>query len=95
MDDMIFNDGIIRQITVDENNVVQACSIGGYIEGGIDVDSIPNEVVVYPNKWKYIDGAYIINTDYAEPAAELTTEERLEAMENAMQELILMQLGGE
>ena len=56
MDDMIFNDGIIRQITVDDNNVVQACSIGGYIEGGIDVDEIPNEVIYYPNKWKYIDG---------------------------------------
>ncbi len=95
MDDMIFNDGIIRQITVDENNVVQACSIGGYIEGGIDVDSIPNEVIHYPNKWKYIDGEYTENADYKEPAAELTTEERLGAMENAMQELILMQLGGE
>ena len=95
MDDMIFNDGIIRQITVDENNVVQACSIGGYIEGGIDVAEIPNEVIHYPNKWKYIDGEYTENTDYKEPTVELTTEERLEAMENAMQELILMQLGGE
>ena len=95
MDDIIFNDGIIRQITVDDNNVVQACSIGGYIEDGIDVDSIPNEVIHYPNKWKYIDGVYTKNTDYKEPTQEPTQEERLEAMENAMQELILMQLGGE
>ncbi len=95
MDDMIFNDGIIRQITVDDNNVVQACSIGGYIEGGIDVDNIPDEVMTCPRKWCYADGTYTENADYKEPAAELTTEERLEAMENAMQELILMQLGGE
>ena len=95
MDDMIFNDGIIRQITVDENNVVQVCSIGGYIEGGIDVDEIPNEVIHYPNKWKYIDGEYTENTDYKEPTQEPTQEERVAALEDAMQELILMQLGGE
>ena len=95
MDDMIFNDGIIRQITVDDNNVVQACSIGGYIEGGIDVDGIPEEVMACPHKWCYADGVFAVNADYKEPTTELTTEERLEAMENAMQELILMQLGGD
>ena len=92
---MIFNDGIIRQITIDDNNVVQACSIGGYIEGGIDVDSIPDEVMACPHKWCYADGEYTENTDYKVPTQEPTQEERLEAMENAMQELILMQLGGE
>ena len=94
MDDMIFNDGIIRQITVDDNNVVQACSIGGYIEGGIDVDSIPDEVMACPHKWCYTDGAFAVNADYKETAAP-TQEERMAALEDAMQELILMQLGGE
>ena len=95
MDDMIFNDGIIRQITVDENNVVQSCSIGGYIEGGIDVDSIPDEVMACPHKWCYADGTYTENADYKEPTQEPTQEERMAALEDAMQELILMQLGGE
>ena len=95
MDDMIFNDGIIRQITVDENNVVQSCSIGGYIEGGIDVDSIPDEVMACPHKWCYADGTYTENDDYKEPTQEPTQEERVAALEDAMQELILMQLGGE
>lgn len=95
MDDMIFNDGIIRQITVDDNNVVQACSIGGYIEGGIDVDSIPDEVMSCPHKWCYADGVFAVNADYKEPTAAPTQEERMAALEDAMQELILMQLGGE
>ncbi len=95
MEDMIFNDGIIRQITVDDNNVVQACSIGGYIEGGIDVDEIPGEVFICPRKWCYSDGEYTENADYKEPMQEPTQEERVAALEDAMQELILMQLGGE
>ena len=95
MDGVIFNDGIIRQITVDDNNVVQACSIGGYIEGGIDVDSIPEEVMACPHKWCYADGVFAVNADYKEPMQEPTQEERVAALEDAMQELILMQLGGE
>lgn len=94
MDDMIFNDGIIRQITVDDNNVVQACSIGGYIEGGIDVDGIPEEVMACPRKWCYTDGAFAVNADYKETAAP-TQEERMAALEDAMQELILLQMGGD
>ena len=95
MDDMIFNDGIIRQITIDENNVVQVCSIGGYIEGGIDVAEIPGDVFICPRKWCYTDGTYTENADYKEPTQEPTQEERVAALEDAMQELILMQLGGE
>ena len=95
MDDMVFNDGIIRQITVDDNNVVQACSIGGYIEDGIDVEDIPESVLMCPLKWCYKDGVYSEDPNYTEPESLPTAEERLEAMENAMQELILMQLGGE
>lgn len=95
MDDMIFNDGIIRQITVDDNNVVQACSIGGYIEGGIDVDNIPEEVMACPRKWCYADGVFAVNADYKEPTVAPTQEERMAALEDAMQELILLQMGGE
>lgn len=95
MDDMIFNDGIIRQITVDDNNVVQVCSIGGYIEGGIDVDNIPEEVMACPHKWCYADGVFAVNADYKEPTAAPTQEERMAALEDAMQELILLQMGGD
>ena len=47
---------MIKQITIDENNVVICCSIGGYIEGGIDVDDIPDEVMACPQKWLFIPG---------------------------------------
>ena len=36
---------MVKQIQIDENNVVQLCSIGGIIEGGIDVPDIPDEVM--------------------------------------------------
>lgn len=64
MDEFNFNDGIIRQITVDENNVVQACSIGGFIEGGIDVEDIPESVLMYPLKWCYKDSEFVLNENY-------------------------------
>ena len=55
---------MVKQITVDENNVVQCCSIGGYIEGGIDVEDIPDEVMACPLKWCYFEGKYTENPDY-------------------------------
>ena len=58
---------MIRQIKIDEKNVVQCCSIGGYIDGGIDIEDIPDEVMVCPSKWKYVDGEFIPNEGYIEP----------------------------
>ena len=58
---------MVKQITIDENNVVQCCSLGGYIESGIDVEDIPAEVMRCPQRWKYEGGEYIENPDYVEP----------------------------
>lgn len=60
---------MIRQIKIDDNNVVQLCSIGGLIEGGIDVAEIPDEVMRCPAKWVYADGVFAPNEGYAEPTA--------------------------
>ncbi len=61
---------MIRQIKIDDNNVVQLCSIGGIIEGGIDVDEIPNDVLKCPSKWKFENGKFRANEAYIEPAEE-------------------------
>ena len=58
---------MVNQIKIDEKNVVTCCSVGGIIENGIDVDDIPDEVMVCPSKWCYIDGKYTENPDYVEP----------------------------
>ena len=58
---------MVKQITVDENNVVRCCSMGGYIKGGIDVEDIPTEVMLCPQAWKYVDGEFIPNEEYVEP----------------------------
>lgn len=55
---------MVKQIKIDENNVVVCCSVGGFIEGGIDVGDIPDEVMSCPSKWCYIDGKYTENPDY-------------------------------
>lgn len=57
---------MVRQITIDENNIVTCCSIGGYIEGGIDVEDIPDEVMDCPSKWVYKNGEFVENPDYVE-----------------------------
>ena len=59
---------MIKQITIDENNVVTGASIGGYIPGGIYVDDIPQEVMRCPGKWTYKDGVFAENPDYLPPA---------------------------
>lgn len=58
---------MIKQIVIDENNVVISCSIGGYIENGIDVEKIPNDVMSCPSKWKYVNGEFIENPNYKPP----------------------------
>lgn len=58
---------MIKQITIDENNVVKAWSVGGYIENGVDVDDIPDYVMKNWEKYCYINGEYIENPDYIPP----------------------------
>lgn len=61
---------MVEQIKINENNVVQLCSIGGIIKGGIDVDAIPDEVMACPAKWKFENGKFVPNEAYTEPAEE-------------------------
>lgn len=56
---------MVKQIVIDDNNVVQLCSIGGLLEGGIDVSEIPNEVMACPAKWVYEDGGFAPNPNYS------------------------------
>lgn len=56
---------MVKQITIDENNVVQCCSLGGYIEGGIDVPDIPDVVKACPSRWVYEDGGFAPNPNYS------------------------------
>ena len=58
---------MVKQIKIDENNVVICCSVGGFIEGGFDVEEIPDEVMACPSKWCYVDGEFVENPDYIEP----------------------------
>ena len=57
---------MVRQIAIDENKVVTCCSEGGYIEGGIDVPYIPDEVMECPAKWKFEGGEFIPNEGYSD-----------------------------
>lgn len=61
---------MVRQIKIDGENVVQLCSIGGIINGGIDVEDIPDDVMLCPAKWKFGDGKFYPNEAYTEPAEE-------------------------
>lgn len=56
---------MVKQIKIDENNVVQLCSIGGYIDGGIDVPDIPDVVKACSAKWVYEDGGFAPNPNYS------------------------------
>ena len=58
---------MVKQIVIDDNNIVQICSIGGLIEGGIDVEEIPSEVMLCPAKWVYKGGKFEPNDAYVEP----------------------------
>ena len=53
----------MQQIIIDENNIVVSfCEGDGYIDGGINVEYIPEDFA--PNKYLYIDNQYIINENY-------------------------------
>ena len=45
---------MVKQIKIDENNVVICCSVGGFVEGGFDVEDIPDEVMACPSRWLFI-----------------------------------------
>ena len=71
---------MVRQITLDENKVVTCCSEGGYIEGGIDVGDIPDEVMECPAKWKFEGGEFIPNEGYSDYSfGELKAEKIVES----------------
>ena len=61
---------MVEQIRINENNVVQLCSIGGIIEGGINIENIPDVVKACPAKWKFENGKFVPNEAYTEPAEE-------------------------
>ena len=61
---------MVKQIKIDDNNVVKLCSIGGIIGGGIDVEEIPDGVLKCPSKWLYEDGEFVPIEAYAEPVEE-------------------------
>ena len=77
---------MIKQIKLNENSVVTETSIGGYIEGGIDVKEIPDEVMYNPSAWIYKDGVYSENPDYTDSSLQfkkesLITESKLKLAE--------------
>ena len=57
---------MVKQIKINEDNVVQLCSIGGIIEGGIDVEEIPDEVMTCPARWLYEGGNFVPNANYSD-----------------------------
>lgn len=68
----------MRQIIIDENNaIIGYCEGDGYVEGGVDVKYYPEGFVeeFAPQKWFYVDGEYVLNPDYVEPADEPTSYE--------------------
>lgn len=84
---------MIKQIKIDDNNVVKLCSIGGIIGGGIDVEEIPDEVLKCPSKWKFENGKFVPNEAYVEPAEE--EELTVNDLALAVAELAEMICGGE
>lgn len=84
---------MVKQIKISEDNVVELCSIGGFIEGGIDVEDIPDEVMACPAKWRFESGNFAPNEAYAEPAEE--EKLTLGDLALAVAELAEMICGGE
>ena len=84
---------MIKQIKIDNNNVVELCSIGGIVEGGINVEDIPDKVILCPSKWKFENGKFLANEAYIEPAEE--EELTLDDLALAVAELAEMVCGGE
>ena len=65
---------MIKQITIDENNVVTGASVGGLVTGGIDVEEIPEEVMNCPERWIYTDGNFEPNPNYTDNSLQLAKE---------------------
>ena len=77
---------MIKQIMVDENNVVLCCSVGGFIEGGIDVDDIPAEVMSCPQAWKYEGGEFVVNEGYKDANISAAKAEKVEESKEKLAE---------
>ncbi|MBE6837915.1 MAG: DUF2977 domain-containing protein [Ruminococcus sp.] len=70
------------KILIDENGVVRAWQVVGSGFGEtnyttVRVDKIPEEVRENPRKYCYIEGEYVDNPDYAEPAKQLSELDKL------------------
>ncbi|MBQ2823094.1 MAG: hypothetical protein IJF18_00770 [Oscillospiraceae bacterium] len=65
---------MVIQIKLDENSVVTETSVGGCIDGGIDVREIPDEVMYNPSAWIYRDGVYSENPDYTDSSLQFKKE---------------------
>ena len=83
---------MVKQIKIDENNVVICCSVGGFIEGGFDVEEIPDEVMACPSMWKFEGVKFVPNEGYVEPTFE--EELTLDDIALAVAELAEMICGG-
>lgn len=68
---------MIKQITINADNVVTGASIGGFIPGGIDVEEIPEEVMNCPKKWTYVNGAFKPNPNYSDNSLQLAKENKI------------------
>ena len=81
-------------IKIDSNNIVTSwCTVGG-IDGGIPVDSIPDEVQSAPiGYYKYIDGEFVINAEYTPPTEEPTEVEILKQQVEDLGKTVLSVIG--
>lgn len=69
------------KICIDSENRITAIVTAGDVEGSIEVDSIPDNV----ERYKYIDGKFVLNENYEDIVAENNRKE----FENAKQQKII------
>lgn len=77
---------MIKQIELNSNNVVLSVSIGGYIQNGVTVENIPDEVMKNPSAWLYSDGEFIKNPDYTDNILNIRKEDRITKSKTALAE---------
>lgn len=86
------------RIKTDENNVITTIIYTEYDDSAVEITcDVPADLDVL--KYKYINGAFIVNPDYTPPepapAPAVTMEQRMSATEDAVAEIIEMLMGGE
>lgn len=87
---------MVKQVVIDKNNIILGYSIGGYVDGGINIDEdIPDDFI--PEKYRLDDGKIVENPDFVPsiPSEEMpTTGERLDALEAAFMEFVEVMCDG-